>query len=390
MSGTRTPRRRRAGASRERRLKPAILIAGGAALALVAVGGGTAYAMDDGVILDTDGDQQSVRTLGGGTVQDVLDAADVTLDEDDAVAPSLDTEVASGDHVVVRSPRDLTVELDGREVSGGVHAATLEEGLPQLGLDLEGVEMSEDPDTEIPEDGLAVTAEQAPRMVVMYDTVRTETRTTGETVQDVLDAADVEVGEHDIVRPGLDEPVTPDTAVSITPVLDEPVVEEVPIEAEEEEEEDPDLPEGEREVVTEAEDGVKEVTTATILHHGQEREYELDEEVVTEPVDGLVKIGTQEEEEEGSPPEGGGDAADLNWAGLADCESGGDPNAVNSAGGYYGLYQFSEDTWQSVGGSGLPSDASSDEQTQRAQQLYNDVGGDWQSQWPTCGVHLHE
>lgn len=388
MSGTRNSDRRRGSTRRGRRIKPAVFIAAGAALALVAVGGGTAYAMDDSVTLDTDGEQQTVHTFGG-TVQDVLDSADITVGEDDAVAPSPDTEIGSGDHVVVRSPRELSVEVDGHEVSGGVHAATLAEGLPQLGLDLEGVELSEDPETEIPEDGLDVIAERAPRMSVMYDTVRTETRTTGETVQDVLDAAGVELGEHDVVSPRPDEPATDGMVVDITPVLGEPEVEEVPIEAEEVEEEDPDLPEGEREVVTEAEDGVKEVTTATILHNGKERDHELDEEVVTEPVEGLVKVGTQEEEE-GTAPEGGGAAGDLNWAGLADCESGGDPTAVNSAGGYYGLYQFSEQTWQSVGGTGLPSEASPDEQTQRAQQLYNDVGGDWQSQWPECGVHLNE
>lgn len=387
MSGTRNSGRRRGATRRGPRIKPAVFVAAGAALALVAVGGGTAYAMDDSVTLDNDGEQQTVHTFGG-TVQDVLDSAGVTLGEDEAVAPSLDTEIGSGDHVVVRSPRDLTVEVDGHEVSGGVHATTLEEGLPQLGLDPESVELSEAPETEIPDDGLDVTAERAPRMSVMYDTVRTETRTTGETVQDVLDTAGVEPGEHDIVSPEPDEPATDGMVVDITPVLGEPEVEEVPIEAEEVEEEDPDLPEGEREVVTEAEDGVKEVTTATILHNGEEREHELDEEIVTEPVEGLVKVGTQEEE--GTAPEGGGAAGDLNWAGLAECESGGDPTAVNSAGGYYGLYQFSEQTWQSVGGTGLPSEASPDEQTQRAQQLYNDVGGDWQSQWPECGVHLHE
>ncbi|GHD23954.1 hypothetical protein GCM10007147_19790 [Nocardiopsis kunsanensis] len=364
-----------------------MFVAAGAALALVVVGGGTAYAMDNSVTLDNDGEQQTVHTFGG-TVQDVLDSADITLGENDAVAPSPDTEIGTGDHVLVRSQRDLTVEIDGHEVSGGVHAATLEEGLPQLGLDPEGVELSEDLGAEIPEEGLDVTAERAPRMVVMYDTVRTEVRTTGETVQDVLDAAGTEPGEHDIVSPEPEEEATDGMVVDITPVLGEPEVEEVPIEAEEVEEEDPDLPEGEREVVTEAEDGVKEVTTATILRNGEEHEHQLREEVITEPVDGLVKVGTQQEE--GSAPEGGGAAGDLNWAGLAECESGGDPTAVNSAGGYYGLYQFSEQTWQSVGGTGLPSEASPDEQTQRAQQLYNAVDGNWQSQWPVCGVHLHQ
>ncbi|MBR8740547.1 resuscitation-promoting factor [Nocardiopsis sp. MG754419] len=359
------------------------------AITLALAGGGTALAMDQGVTIDADGEETTVRTFGG-TVADVLEDAGIELDEHDAVAPSPDTPVGGGDHVIVRSPRPLTVELDGHRHEHRVNAATLDEAFGQIGLDPEGVELSEAHTTAIPADGLTVTAERAPRMIVMYDTVRSETRTTGGTVADVLDAAGVDLGEHDIVSPEPDEAAEPGMVVRVLPVLDAPETEEVVIEAETVEQDDPDLPEGEREVVTEPEDGLKEVTTATVLRHGEEVEHELSEEVVTEPVEGLVMIGTKVEEDPSTPPQGGGEAGGLNWAGLAQCESGGDPSAVNSAGGYYGLYQFSVTTWESVGGSGLPSDASPGEQTQRAQQLYNTVGGNWQSQWPHCGVHLHE
>ena len=53
---------------------------------------------------------------------------------------------------------------------------------------------------------------------------------------------------------------------------------------------------------------------------------------------------------------GAGAAARLNWSAVAECESGGNPRAVNPA-GYYGLYQFNRQSWATVGGSGLPSDA---------------------------------
>ena len=54
--------------------------------------------------------------------------------------------------------------------------------------------------------------------------------------------------------------------------------------------------------------------------------------------------------------------------------------------GYYGAYQFSLSTWRSVGGEGLPSDASPAEQDRRAVMLEQRDG--W-SQWSTarrCGV----
>ncbi|HEY2004658.1 MAG TPA: transglycosylase family protein [Candidatus Saccharimonadia bacterium] len=62
-------------------------------------------------------------------------------------------------------------------------------------------------------------------------------------------------------------------------------------------------------------------------------------------------------------------------------ESGGN-YAANTGNGFYGAYQFTLDTWQGVGGSGLPSNASPAEQDMRAQMLLNERGC---SPWPnTC------
>ncbi|MFG1947836.1 ubiquitin-like domain-containing protein [Nonomuraea sp. NPDC048826] len=78
----------------------------------------------------------------------------------------------------------------------------------------------------------------------------------------------------------------------------------------------------------------------------------------------------------------------LHWDALARCESGGDPTAYNSSGPYYGLYQFSLPMWQLVGGAGMPHAWPAEEQTYRAQLLYQRFAGEWQSQWPNCGAHL--
>jgi hypothetical protein len=74
------------------------------------------------------------------------------------------------------------------------------------------------------------------------------------------------------------------------------------------------------------------------------------------------------------------------WACIRQHESGGN-YAINTGNGYYGAYQFSLSTWRSVGGSGLPSQASPAEQDMRAQILQSRSG--W-SPWPQtsrmCGV----
>jgi hypothetical protein len=67
---------------------------------------------------------------------------------------------------------------------------------------------------------------------------------------------------------------------------------------------------------------------------------------------------------------------------IAECESGGDPEAVSPGGRYRGKYQFSMDTWQNLGGKGDPIDASEATQDRIALKLYRRSGS---APWPSCG-----
>lgn len=72
------------------------------------------------------------------------------------------------------------------------------------------------------------------------------------------------------------------------------------------------------------------------------------------------------------------------WDQVAQCESGGNW-AINTGNGYYGGLQFSLSSWQAVGGSGLPSNASREEQIMRAEKLLAIQG--WGA-WPACSSKL--
>jgi len=66
---------------------------------------------------------------------------------------------------------------------------------------------------------------------------------------------------------------------------------------------------------------------------------------------------------------------------IAACESGGNPS-TDTGNGFYGKYQFTQQTWESVGGTGNPAAASEAEQDRRAAALYAQQGA---SPWPVCG-----
>ncbi len=88
------------------------------------------------------------------------------------------------------------------------------------------------------------------------------------------------------------------------------------------------------------------------------------------------------------PPDSGGGLGDPNsyatWDALAECESGGDWH-INTGNGYYGGLQFSLASWQAVGGTGYPHEASRETQIAMGQRLYASSG--WGA-WPACTAAL--
>mgnify|MGYP000843717272 CR=1 FL=1 len=78
-------------------------------------------------------------------------------------------------------------------------------------------------------------------------------------------------------------------------------------------------------------------------------------------------------------------AADsATWDALAQCESGGNWS-INTGNGFYGMYQFTLETWQSLGGTGYPHEADAATQTAMAKKLQAQAG--W-GQWPGCADKL--
>ena len=79
----------------------------------------------------------------------------------------------------------------------------------------------------------------------------------------------------------------------------------------------------------------------------------------------------------------GGSDSDV-WSQLRECEASGD-YGLNDGSGYYGAYQFDLSTWQSIGYSGYPHQASPEVQDQAARELQSQRG--WQP-WPACSRKL--
>lgn len=71
----------------------------------------------------------------------------------------------------------------------------------------------------------------------------------------------------------------------------------------------------------------------------------------------------------------------VNWDAIAQCESGGNW-AINTGNGYFGGLQFTPGTWRANGGSGMPHQASREEQIRVAENVLRSQGI---GAWPSCG-----
>ncbi|MEV5575743.1 transglycosylase family protein [Spirillospora sp. NPDC052269] len=215
------------------------------------------------------------------------------------------------------------------------------------------------------------------KIVIMVDTARTEVMTTGQTVQQVLDQAHIALGRFDLVNPA--KTAAPENTIKVTRLLSKPQTKTVTTDPPTVKKKMSSLAPFSQKELRKGKPEIKIVQTAWVKRKGKKVKAVIFQKLKQKAVPRILGVGPESG--------GGGDAAKLNWAGLAKCESGGNPRSVNPA-GYYGLYQFSLPSWASVGGSGKPSDAPAAEQTYRAQLLYKRVGGRWQGQWPNCGHFL--
>lgn len=228
------------------------------------------------------------------------------------------------------------------------------------------------------------------RLILVHDGLSQEVEVAkGQSASDVVRAAGLTLAPLDRLTLDVSGATPTLTVVRVTRSAD--VTEEVSAHTTREVTDD-SLPVGTRTVETPGTNGVTRTASFSETVDGQVVFHKAGQPTeMTAMVEKVVRVGTKRPEP-ASAPTPGQPAADLGsapngsvWAALAQCESGGNPAAVSSNGLYHGLYQFSVSTWRAVGGSGLPSQASAAEQTQRAQALQARSG--W-GQWPACSRKL--
>ncbi|WP_369389743.1 ubiquitin-like domain-containing protein [Streptomyces sp. CG1] len=376
----RAARRRRARCAQRpesavRRLLPQALV-----VAFLA-GGTTAFvAKDKAIELTVDGKQRTLHTFADD-VSELLADEGVNTGAHDMIAPAPGAELASGDAVAVRYGRPVRLTLDGRQREVWTTAHTVAGALDELGVRAEGAYLSVSRSRRIGRAGLTLDVRTERAVTVMADGRSRSIRTNAATVREVLAEAGIGLHGEDTTSVPPDSFPRDGQTVTVLRVSGSREVREEQIPFDVQRTEDPTLFKGTEVVAQAGQPGLRRDTYLLRIVNGvREKPRRENSDVVRKPRKQIVKVGTK------PLPQSVSGADHLNWRGLATCESGGRPDAVDPSGTFGGLYQFDTGTWHSLGGSGRPQDAPAEEQTFRAKKLYTRRGA---TPWPSCGARLH-
>lgn len=246
------------------------------------------------VTLEVDGEITQLDTYAA-KVDSVLDTAGVQVNDDDMVAPALDSVIMDGGSIVVRTASPLDVVIDGKVETVMTSAETVDELLAALGARGNNALVQTSRSARVDRDGapLRVSTEKTVRISVDGNVI--EARTSAMTVGEMLAEREIFLHEDDTSSVPLGAPTVDGMAVLIGRHSTSDGTERTTLPYKTVEVEDDSLPKGDEKVVTPGRVGERVVTYTATMVDGEEVDREiLTEIVVADAVDEVIHIGTKE------------------------------------------------------------------------------------------------
>ncbi|SMX99603.1 MULTISPECIES: resuscitation-promoting factor [unclassified Brevibacterium] len=385
------------------------------------VGGtGAVVTMNKPVTLDVNGQSEEVRTFGG-TVGDVLDSRDLDIEKRDQIKPGVNKKISRDMTITVNTAKELSLSVDGKKSDEVTHANTVGQALADLGVDAKGADLSAKPNQKLKDEGNDIDVTTAKDLTIVADGKDHKVSAAAGTAKEALAETKLKLDKDDFMSVPLSSKVSDGQVLTVNRVKNDTVKEKQAIKPKTETKKSDSLYVGETKVEDEGKEGQKQVSYKVKTVNGDEvKKEKKSEKVLSEPKTKVVIQGTKKKEapaekpddsssgsdagtgdngsggsDDGDKSTGGGDSGSSSgnmstqeikdmlggpgskWYSVVECESNFDPKASN--GTHFGLFQFLPQTWHSMGGSGNPSDASPQEQFQRAKKLQAQEGwGQWQ------------
>lgn len=248
------------------------------------------------VVFAENGEEQTVKTHAK-TVEELLDELGIEVGEHDSISVHLDENLKNGLIIEYNEAKRVYVTIDDVTYKYYTTKETVEDLFEEKSLQVtDRDDMSHDVEQTVYDD-LHVFIQKAFQVVIDDGGKARKVWSTGTTVQQLLNEHKIDLNELDVVEPALDENIAGDQFVSITRVEKKTKEIEEVVSYQTEKKDDSSLTKGKQRTVTQGKNGTLVKKYEVIYENGKEKDRKLiGEEVVAQPVNKVVAIGTKVEQ----------------------------------------------------------------------------------------------
>ncbi|MER2112274.1 MAG: ubiquitin-like domain-containing protein [Solibacillus isronensis] len=245
------------------------------------------------VTLTADGETTKIYTHAT-TVDELLTAQNIDYTKYDKVSPSLSTSIDSGMSIEWEQAKEVVISVDGNQSKVWTTENVVKNILEEANIEVTEHDLvSQSLDTEVGADN-KIDIQKAFQLTLVDGKKERQVWSTSTTVANFLKQQEVQLGESDRVEKGLEEVIAPNDKIAVVRVEKVTDVVEESVDFAVEKKNDSSLLKGKEKVVSEGRKGKVERTYSIVKENGKVVSKKLASEKVTKkPKTKVVSVGTK-------------------------------------------------------------------------------------------------
>jgi uncharacterized protein YabE (DUF348 family) len=246
------------------------------------------------VAIEANGETLLEVSTHSKTVQDLFDKEGLKVSEYDKLSPSLDTEIVDGMTIKWEQAKEVTISVDGTQSNLWTTEKLVKNILEEANIEVaEHDIVSQGLDTEVGADN-KIDIQKAFQVTLVDGLEKRQVWSTSTTVANFLKQQEINLGEYDRVNKEQEYVITPDDEIAVVRVEKVTDVVEESIAFATEKKNDSSILKGKEKVVQEGKTGSKQKTFEVVKENGKEVTRTLQsEKVISEPITKVVNVGTK-------------------------------------------------------------------------------------------------
>ena len=228
------------------------------------------------------------------TVEAILNEAEITIGEEDAVSPALDEKLEDAGEITIQRMHNVKIVVDGEEKKKKMLGGTVDDLFKQESIVLNDNMSMNVNGSDALKDNMEIIIESAYGVKIKHDGKEETLSASPGTIEDFLKSVNITLGEDDTINPSLDTEIKEGLEIVIERITYEEVSETEVIPYGIAKQNDASMQAGQEVVVVQGKNGEKKVTYRIKKVDGEEVEKEvISEEVTVQAVNAVVNVGTK-------------------------------------------------------------------------------------------------